>query len=361
MYKLLSFTLSLCLLINTAAPLAAQNISGMDMLSNPIIFQAPKSNPALTMFKDPTKLTLAERIQLEKSGIKISPTIFMDKYNKTIADYRHDADLIKLKPKEVMDNMDYYSKQIIKKMEQNPRYKKAVRTAKTIDYCGSVLSGIAIGLLIVACAPAALAYGGAVAGGWFGVTAAGTGMLAATVSVKQLIGVVISLELITWFASDIIIGLYSDLTDRFIKYNLIYNGSVSEEVLKQAAKGTIEGSVVQTCTANNAIAEVKYSSRWDSKEAQREALIRLTGLMAINEYLANEDGTEKYDLALIDIISLFTDAQEVQFDEKVFTVQEIKDGEIKTLPNKNTVIVGDSRLVERTPELKKALKAIQDM
>ncbi len=360
MYKTLSYALSLCLLINTAAPLAAQNVKGMDLLNNNSMIQLPKVNPATVLFKDPTKLTLSEKIYLQSKGIKISPTIFMDKYNKTVADYTHDADLYKLTPKEVMDNMDSYSKKIIKQMEQNPRYKKAVRKEKAINYCGAAISGIAIGLLVVACAPAALAYGGTAAGGWFGASA-GAGMLATAVSVKQIVGVVISLELITWFASDLVMSLYSDLTDRFIKYNLITNGSLSQEVLKQAAKGTVEGSVAQTCPVKQDLPVVKYGSRWDSKEAHREALIRLTGLMAINEYLANEKGTEKYDLALIDIISLFTDAQEVQFDEKVFTVQEIKGGEIKTITDTNSVIIGDSRLVERTPELSKALKAIQSM
>ena len=70
--------------------------------------------------------------------------------------------------------------------------------------------------------------------------------------------------------------------------------------------------------------------------------------------------TTNFDMALLDILSLFTDAP-VQFDEKVFTREVVAEGEIKVVKNSDTVDLNPGRLLPRSPALRKALNAIQTM
>ena len=64
---------------------------------------------------------------------------------------------------------------------------------------------------------------------------------------------------------------------------------------------------------------------------------------------------------MLDIINLFSGRTQVCYDESVFTKTVIKDGEKHMVCNQNSVDVGTGRLLERTPQLTKALKAINAM
>jgi hypothetical protein len=292
----------------------------------------------------------------------------MKTYNATVEDYRnHPA--AKFTPSEVLENMKYETKKMAYLLAKNPRYQKEVNKRQWMDTGMACVNGIAMGALLVLCAPAAGLYGGAGAGAWFGATATSTTLAAsyATVSLGRTLFVVAMLEMFTILGQELMDNVYANLTKRLLKYRYLENNANGHAVVNSAAEGSIlNENVTQLMNGGTCINKSKddskphFSNRWVDKEAQREALIRLAGLQAINANLQFSSEKTKYDMALLDILSLFTDAP-VQFDEKVFTREVVAEGEIKVVKNSDTVDLNPGRLLPRSPALRKALNAIQTM
>lgn len=288
----------------------------------------------------------------------------MRDYERTVEDYRSDP-ASKLTPNEVLENMKFETRKMARMLAHNPRYKKEVRKANWIQAGTSCVNGILMGFMLVLCAPVATAYGGAGAGAWFGVSATATATTTAyaTVTLGRAIFVVALLEVFTYLGQELMDRVYQNLTKRLIKFRYLENQAQGKAVVKNAAEGSVlnpnvlESMQGATCEKQG---ELKLSNRWIDKDAQRETVIRLAGLRAINAYLTYSSDKSKYDMALLDILSLFTD-NSVVFDEKVFTRETVENGEAKVQKNTNIVDLNPGRLMIRTPELKKALKAIQSM
>ena len=168
------------------------------------------------------------------------------------------------------------------------------------------------------------------------------------------------LEIATYLGSEILDNLYDDLTDRLIKYSYISNNQYAQRLAEAAAKGAIANECTVECSVPNK-PKVTPNTRWLDDIAQEEAIIRLHGLIVIKNELQYSTNSYRYDLALLDLISLFSDEQQVSFDEKVFTRTVISEGEKHYQKNSNVVDTNTGRLVRRTPELIQALKGIQNI
>lgn len=291
----------------------------------------------------------------------------MRAYDATVEDYRNNS-AAKLSPNEVLENMKYETRKMAKLLAKNPRYQKEVNKKQWMDTGMACVNGIALGALLVLCAPAAGLYGGASAGAWFGATATSTTLAAsyATVSLGRTFFVVAMFEMFTILGQEIMDSVYANLTKRLLKYRYLENNANGHAVVNSAAEGSIlNENVTQlmnggVCINKKDDGKLHFSNRWVDKEAQKEALIRLAGLQAINANLQFSSDKTKYDMALLDILSLFTDAP-VQFDEKVFTRETVAEGQIKVVKNSDTVDLNPGRLLPRSPALRKALNAIQTM
>jgi len=289
----------------------------------------------------------------------------MRDYDRTVDDYTSNP-AYKLTPKEMLAAMKYETDKMAGFLANNPRYKKELRKQRFIENGLACVNGAAMGALLVLCAPAAATYGGAGAGAWFG--AASTEMLASysAVSMSRTIFVVALLEMFTMLGQEIMDNLYDNLTQRLLKYRYLENQAMGRKVTANAAAGSILNENVITAMRKNAFCanpkndKLNFAARWVDKDAQRETVIRLAGLRAINGYLQFSGDKTKYDMAMLDILSLFTDAP-VKFDEKVFTKTVIADGEKKIIRHSDTVDVNPGRLLPRTKELRKALTTIQNM
>ncbi len=290
------------------------------------------------------------------------------KYEAAIKDY-HNSEFANYTPYEVMNAMSRETKVISDLLKNNPRYKTELRKAKVKEYGSACLQGIVLGLLTVAAvytAGATLGAEGALVGTWFGSTAAVSSMTLASASITKGFAAVIMLEMMTFLGSEIVANLYEDLTQRLVKYNYLSNSKYAQDLAGSAAKGsianenTVELPQAQYCE-NPQMPEITRSTRWLDNIAKEESIIRLHGLIVIKTELKYSADPIKYDLALLDIINLFSDAQQVEFDENVFTRTIIKDGEKHYQKNTNIVDVGTGRLLRRTPELLQALKAIQNI
>ncbi len=289
----------------------------------------------------------------------------MRRYNATVEDYRsHPA--AKFTPNEILENMRYETMKMSEFLAKNPRYKKEVRKQQWIETGLSCVNGIAMGALLVLCAPMAGIYGGAGAGAWFGAAASTTLVTTTTVSLGRTIFVVVLLEMFSSLGQELMDNVYANLTERLLKYRYLQNSRNGHAVVNNAAEGSILNENVTEVLSGSCVINKEeenkphFSNRWVDKEAQKEALIRLAGLQAINAYLGYSSDKAKYDMALLDILSLFTDAP-VQFDEKVFTREVVANGELKVVKNSDTVDINPGRLLPRSPALKKALLAIQTM
>ena len=100
---------------------------------------------------------------------------------------------------------------------------------------------------------------------------------------------------------------------------------------------------------------------WLDTIAQENAIILLHGLIVIRNELQYSVDPIKYDMAMLDIINLFSGVQQVEFDENVFTRPIIDENGKHYQNNSNIVDIGTGTLIRRTPELLEALKAIQNM
>lgn len=282
-------------------------------------------------------------------------------YNAAIKDYRKSS-YRNYTPYQVMKAMESETKTIGELLKKNPRYIKEVRKEKWKEYGRSCLQGIALGLMAVAAVYTCGAAGCVSGAAWFGGTTA-TGTLittGVTVSLTKTVAAVVMLEIATILGSQILDNLYDDLTDRLIKYSYISNNQYAQRLAQAAAKGSIANECTVECSVPNK-PKVTPSTRWLDDIAQEEAVIRLHGLIVIKNELQYSTDSYRYDMALLDLISLFSDEQQVNFDENVFTRTVISEGEKHYQKNSNVVDTNTGRLVRRTPELIKALKAIQDI
>lgn len=105
-----------------------------------------------------------------------------------------------------------------------------------------------------------------------------------------------------------------------------------------------------------------WSKNPDDAEHQT-ALRRLYGLRFINVYLQNSTVHYKFDLAMLDLFNLFSDAQNIVFDLSVFEQYEIQEGELVKIPGQtNTVNINASAsLVERTGAKGRPSRIIQNL
>lgn len=280
------------------------------------------------------------------------------KYHAAIKDYRK-SPYRNYTPYQVMQAMEKETKVIGEQLKKNPRYIKEVRKAEAKEFGRSCLQGIVLGLMAVAAVYTCGAAGCAGGAAWFGGSAAtGTLLTTASVSLTKTVAAVVMLEVATILGSEILDNLYDDLTNRLIKYNYIANNQYAQALADAAAKGAIANECTIQCSIPNK-PNVTPRTRWLDEIAQEEAIIRLHGLIVIKNELKYGSNPTKYDLALLDLISLFSDEQQVQFDEKVFTRTVISEGEKHYQKNTNLVDTGLGRLLKRTPELTKALNYIQ--
>ena len=283
------------------------------------------------------------------------------KYNSAIKDYRRSS-YRSHTPYQVMKAMESETKTIGELLKKNPRYIKELRKAEVKEFGRSCLQGIALGLMAVAAVYTCGAAGCVGGAAWFGGTAAGGTLITATASMSltKTIAAVVMLEIATYLGSEILDNLYDDLTDRLIKYSYISNNQYAQRLAEAAAKGAIANECTVECSVPNK-PKVTPNTRWLDDIAQEEAIIRLHGLIVIKNELQYSTDSYRYDLALLDLISLFSDEQQVSFDEKVFTRTVISEGEKHYQKNSNVVDTNTGRLVRRTPELIQALKAIQNI
>ncbi|MDD6172804.1 MAG: hypothetical protein PUB86_00775 [Elusimicrobia bacterium] len=283
------------------------------------------------------------------------------KYRNAIKDYRK-SPYRNYTPYEVMKAMESETKTIGKLLKNNPRYIKELRNAERREFGRSCLQGIAGGLMLVAAVYTCGAAGCIGGAAWFGGAAAGGTLLTATaaVSLTKTVAAVVMLEVAMILGSEILDNLYDNLTDRLIKYSYIANNQYAQNLAAAAAKG----SIANECTVQSAVPNkpnVTPGTRWLDDIAQEEAIIRLHGLIVIKNELQYSANAYKYDMALLDLISLFSDEQQVNFDENAFTRTVISKGEKHYQKNSNAVDTNTGRLIRRTPELIKALNAIQNM
>ena len=281
------------------------------------------------------------------------------KYNAAIKNYET-SPYRNYSPYQMMKAMETETKTIGELLKKNPRYIREARKAEAKEFGRSCLQGIALGLMAVAAVYTCGAAGCVGGAAWFGGTAAGGTLLTATaaVSLTKTVAAVVMLEIATLLGSEILDNLYDDLTDRLIKYSYIGNNQYAQRLAEAAAKGTIANE----CTVQFSVPgkpKVTQRTPWLDDIAKEEAIIRMHGLVVIANELKYSADSYKYDLALLDLISLLSDEQQVNFDEKVFTRTVISEGEKHYQKNSNVVDTNTGRLVRRTPELIQALKAIQ--
>ncbi len=291
-----------------------------------------------------------------------------NKYQSAIKDY-HNSEFANYTPYQVMNAMSRETKVISELLKKNPRYQKELKKAKVKEYGSACLQGIVLGLLTVAAvytAGATLGAEGALVATWFGSSAAVTSMTLASASITKGLAAVIMLEMMTFLGSEIVDNLYEDLTQRLVKYNYLTNSQYAQDLTGSAAKASIANENIvelpqpQSCEKPQ-LPNITRSTRWLDNIAKEESIIRLHGLIVIRTELQYSSDPIKYDMALLDIINLFSDAQQVEFDENVFTRPIIDENGKHYQNNSNIVDVGTGRLIKRTPELLKALKAIQNM
>ncbi len=237
-------------------------------------------------------------------------------------------------PYSAQEAMKAESRAISVLLKENPRYHSELRKAKTKEYAKATAEGVLIGLLFVASAYTCGASGcltPAVAS-WFGVSAAGGTLAAATtVSVTKMITVVALLEIASELVFDLFINLYDDLTSRLIRYAYLSNNEFAQSLVETAkkGKGLANGMALDTSK------KVTLGTDWNSEDERIQVIIRLHALVVIKNELKYGRDKEKYDRALLDIITVLGG------------------------PNRDKFA---GRLMWRdNPEFNKALKAIQDL
>ena len=282
-------------------------------------------------------------------------------YKNAIKDY-YNTPYRNATPYQVLQEMQSKSKNIAKLLKNNPRYKKEVRKAKVKEYAGAAIEGIVIGLLSVATVytfGATAGAEGALIATWFGSATTATVASTATASLTRAFALIVLGEIFIALGDEITINLYEDLTDRLIKYKYIDNISHANELIANIKSAIESGDVIATPINGNA--KITSGSRWVDEAAKKESIIRLYGLSVIEAELTYSKDPTKFDLAMLDIINLFSYRTKVCYDENVFTKTIIENGEKHYVCKQNSVDVGTGRLLERTPQLTKALKEINKM
>lgn len=97
----------------------------------------------------------------------------------------------------------------------------------------------------------------------------------------------------------------------------------------------------------------RLPSSWTSKDEHRLAIARLYALRFINTYLSKSNVSYKYDLALLDLLNMFSTQQQVFFDFNEFSKYEALDEKnwVQTGTTNIISIRADSLLLERTNNL----------
>ena len=271
-------------------------------------------------------------------------------------------------PYEILQAMQSKSRKIGELLKNNPRYIREVKRAKVKENVGYAIEGVVIGLLTIATIYTLGATGGAegaLIASWFGAgtATATTSTMAVTASVsysKVIAGIILG-EIFIILGDEITVNLYEDLTNRLIKYKYINNNAHAQELIANIRTAIESGDIITNYGQQISKTKITQGSRWIDEVAKKESIIRLYGLSVIEAELQYSDDPTKYDLAMLDIINLFSFRTKVCYDENVFTKTVIKDGEKHYVCNQNTVDVGTGRLLQRTPELTKALNTIYKM
>ena len=108
-------------------------------------------------------------------------------------------------------------------------------------------------------------------------------------------------------------------------------------------------------------AQKNMPSSWVDENEHRIAIARLYALRFINLYLSLSTVSYKYDLALLDLLNMFSNGQEVFFDFNEFTKYEKQDGAWVQRGKTNAIgIKADSLLLQRTQNLINNLKVLPE-
>lgn len=266
-------------------------------------------------------------------------------------------------PYEIMTRMQIETRAISELLKNNPRYKKELKKENARQYGSACLQGIVLALFsVVAVYTAGTALGpeSAMVASWFGSSAAIASMTAASASIFKGLGAVVMLEIMISLGLNIVDNLYEDLTQRLLRYNYVTNNKYAQDLAESASKGSVAGILNNTCETPQ-MPNITPNTPWLDTIAQENAIILLHGLIVIRNELQYSVDPIKYDMAMLDIINLFSGVQQVEFDENVFTRPIIDENGKHYQNNSNIVDIGTGTLIRRTPELLEALKAIQNM
>lgn len=353
----------------------------------------PKFNSQKYGFSDFNQFKSENSSKLEKFTLKATSkkshiALAWQEYNAAVKDYKRSV-YHNYTPYQIMETMEKESEAIGELLKKSPRYVKA----ENEKYKTMILTGLLLIPITLISAPIASTAGSAVA-----ACGAGTVIKTATVISADIF----ITEKLFNFGTKQIDALYEDLSNCLINYG--YSLKLSESVSKGWAitdKSIVkeppsklkslpiretsfiiqsqenDGNIIQNTIIpadntrvekislrkayyNYEMIKVLPETLWFDEFAQAEAIIRLHGLSVIKNELKYGISPSKYDMALLDLISLFSDKQQVHFDEDVFTRAIISEGEISYQKDTNIVdIRNPGRLVKRTPDLIKALNAIQ--
>lgn len=237
-------------------------------------------------------------------------------------------------PYSAQEAMKAESRVISSLLKENPRYKSEVRKAKTKENIKGAATGVLTGLLLVASVYTCGASGclTPTVASWFGVSAGGGTLAAAsTVSVTKMITTVVFLEIASDLVIDLFLNLYDDLTSRLIRYAYLSNNEFAQSLVETAKKGKGLANIMALDTSK----QVTRYTQWNDENEREAAIIRLHALVVIKNELKYSRDKEKYDRALLDIITVLGGPNSDKFA---------------------------GRLIWRdNPEFNKALKAIQDL
>lgn len=344
-------------------------------------------------------------------------------YFNTIKDWKT-SKYIKLTPQKLADLMKKRGKSIAKLMQENPRYQKALRDKRNQEIGSQIVAGIATVALLFASiytCGAALGPGSGMAIAWFGGSAATTAITISSVNITKTVAVVLLLEIVSEYGSNIVADLYEDLTDRFIQYNTLNNNEYTQQILNNIRKvvyndETLNYKSIRQPTyeeqedliklkaklsdeIKDSLTDIENNGKmperekieypkyppiahdftapadklrvqkplpmrypqsplslqqipldWIDAESHKQALIRMHGFDVIEAELQYSTDKIKYDLALLDIINLLRDDDNICFD-----------GEDYSCKPSSIALSHNGRLMWRTPELKKALNAIYEI
>lgn len=274
------------------------------------------------------------------------------------------------RPYDMHKEMTRVNKSIAESLKKNPRYIAEVKNHKRKQAGAVIVTIVSIAIVVVGsiytcgalgCSAGTAFFSTGTTAGAAAVATTSSGFLAASsMSLAKATTLIILLDIAGSIGIEAMGNLYEDLNARLVSYNYI---EISEEVKGiinvAATKSLDDNLVVDTATLLNE--QIVPETQWLDNIAREQAIIRMEALNVIDQELKHSKKSYKYDLALLDIINLLSFRQEVEFDENAFTKIDIVGGEKYVEKNSNIVQVGQGRLMQRTPELIKALETIQTM